>query len=151
MAVAPPLTFSLFRSIPSSLATERHWGTKASLTSTMSMSLMVRPERAKRARVAGTGPMPMIVGSQPATPQPTMRARGVRLYFLMAASSARTKEAAPSQMPDDEPAWTIPSFLNTVGSLARLSGVVFGRACSSTLNTSSPFFVLKVIGVISAV
>ena len=36
--------------------------------------------------MAGTGPIPIMVGSQPATPYPAIRARGVRLYFATASS-----------------------------------------------------------------
>ena len=50
----------------------------ASLISTRSMSSMVSPALASALRVAGAGPVSMMVGSEPETAAETIRARGVR-------------------------------------------------------------------------
>ena len=74
--------------------------------------------------MAGTGPMPMMLGSTPYTPYDTMRASGLRQWRLTAASLATNMAPAPSLMPDALPAVTTPSFLKTGGSFARVSIVV---------------------------
>ena len=54
-------------------------------------------------------------------------------------------------MPLAAPAWMTPSFLNTFGSLERLSTVVSGRLCSSRANwIVVPFFPGRSIGAISS-
>ena len=50
--------------------------------------------------MASTGPMPMILGSQPTRPQATIRARGLRPCALTASSLATTTAPAPSAMPE---------------------------------------------------
>ena len=49
--------------------------------------------------MAGLGPIPMMLGSTPAIPYDTKRASGFKLCVLQASSDARTRAAAPSQMP----------------------------------------------------
>ena len=56
----------------------------------------------------GTGPIPMIRGSTPATAEETIRAIGSRLCFLTASSDAMRSAAAPSLMPEELPAVTDP-------------------------------------------
>lgn len=80
-----------------------------------------------------------MLGSQAVTPYETMRASGLRPNSLTAASEAMTLDAAPSQMPEALPAETVPSFLKTEGSLARVSIVVLPRGCSSTAKVSVAF------------
>ena len=96
-----------------------------------------RRGRAARAsfRVAGTGPMPMMRGATPAVAPPSMRAIGVRPYFLAAASEATISAAAPSLTPEALPAVTVPPSRNGVGSLASVSTVVPARGCSSLATT----------------
>ncbi len=78
-------------------------------------------------RIAGAGPMPISVGSTPTVAHDTMRPSGFAPFAFTASSPAMTSAAAPSTMPLALPAVTTPSFLNTVGSFARISIVVSGR------------------------
>ena len=65
-----PLTFSRSRSSqPQPFSTASTCGAKASFSSTRSMSSQDRPVRSKSRFTAGTGPMPMRDGSQPAAAQ----------------------------------------------------------------------------------
>src|SRR6266540_2676045 len=75
-AIAPPSTLVRSRGKSSSFRTAMTWGENASFTSKRSNSESFAPARARALRIAGTGPMPMIVGSTPAWPQFTMRASG---------------------------------------------------------------------------
>ena len=69
--MAPPLTLTLLMSKCSSRATAMDCAANASLASIRSISSTVRPAFFSAARVAGTGPTPMILGSTPPWPQPT--------------------------------------------------------------------------------
>ena len=60
-------------------------------------------------RVAGTGPMPMIVGSQPATAVARMRASTFRPWALANSSLTTSTAEAPSVSGDEVPAVTDPS------------------------------------------
>ncbi len=60
-----------------SLTKRRTTPANASLISTRSMSSMASPALASALRVAGAGPVSMMVGSEPETAAETMRARGV--------------------------------------------------------------------------
>jgi hypothetical protein len=62
---------------------------------------------------AGTGPIPMMRGSTPATAAVTTRACGVRPWRLTACSLATIKAHAPSLMPAEFPAVTLPSARTT--------------------------------------
>ena len=77
MAMAPPLTLSL-GFVEAELARARHHcAPKASLISKRSMSASAQPgDLASNARIAGTGPMPMISGAQPMATPATSRASG---------------------------------------------------------------------------
>mmetsp|Transcript_4605 Transcript_4605/g.15448 ORF Transcript_4605/g.15448 Transcript_4605/m.15448 type:complete len:210 (+) Transcript_4605:41-670(+) len=136
-AMAPPFTLKRSRSTPSSFSTESTCPAKASFTSTRSTSPRRTPAASSRPRAAGTGPMPMTVGSHPTRCQPTTRARGASPRRATASSSASTRLAAPSQMPEALPAVTTPSLRNTGLSLPRPSAVVAGRGCSSTATSST--------------
>lgn len=98
----------------------------ASLTSIKSMSSNVKFAFFKTFCIAGTGPKPIISGGTPTDEKATSRANGFKLCFDAADSDANKTAAAPSQMPDAEPAVTTPSFLNTGCNFARDSNVVFG-------------------------
>ena len=74
--------------------------------------------------VAGTGPMPMMSGSHPATPHDTMRPSGC---FFALSAVVTTTIAAPSTMPLALPAVTKPSFANAGFNFASPSSVVSGR------------------------
>jgi hypothetical protein len=49
--------------------------------------------------MAGTGPIPIMVGSTPTTENATILARGVRLCLVAASSLATITAPAPSQIP----------------------------------------------------
>src|SRR5688572_1005897 len=127
IAMAPPLTFTLSRSRPSSFSQARYCGAKASLISIRSRSANFRLARPSALRIAGAGPMPINVGSTPTVAHDTMRPSGFSPLSFTAFAPAITRAAAPSTMPLALPAVTTPSFLNTVGSLASTSIVVSGR------------------------
>ncbi|MNY44539.1 hypothetical protein D3C86_1795740 [compost metagenome] len=81
---------------------------------------------------------------------PSTLARGLRPYLATASAEARIIAAAPSLMPEALPAVTVlPSPLTGL-SLARASGVVSGRGCSSLATTVSPFLPLITTGTISS-
>lgn len=63
------------------------------------MSFKVFPARLSAPLIAGTGPIPMIDGSTPEVQYETRRANGVRPCSLTAFSLAKTRDAAPSQIP----------------------------------------------------
>jgi hypothetical protein len=66
-----------------------------------------------------------------------MRAKGLSLCFLTAASEATTTAAAPSQMPEALPALTVPLAMNSGLSLDRVAKSELGLGCSSTSNLTS--------------
>jgi hypothetical protein len=67
---------------PQPLSTASTCGAKASFSSTRSMSFQPRPVRLNSRSTAGTGPMPMREGSQPAAAQLTNQPIGSRPSFL---------------------------------------------------------------------
>lgn len=93
------------------------------------MSFIVRLATFNTFWIAGTGPKPMISGGTPTVEYATTRANGFKLCFDAADSEANRTDAAPSQIPDAEPAVTTPSFLKTGCSFANDSIVVFGLKC----------------------
>lgn len=68
-------------------------------TSIISISFSLHPVTNSKFFTAGTGPRPIKLGSTPAHDQPTTRTRGVRLYWLTAASLARMMAPAPLFIP----------------------------------------------------
>ncbi len=104
MAMAPPLTLTLSRLNPMSLAKRSTTAANASFISTRSMSSTVNPAFASAFRDAGAGPVSMIVGSAPDTAAATTRARGVNPAFTPAASLPTRTREAPSTMPEEFPA-----------------------------------------------
>mmetsp|Transcript_16556 Transcript_16556/g.52805 ORF Transcript_16556/g.52805 Transcript_16556/m.52805 type:complete len:322 (+) Transcript_16556:61-1026(+) len=149
-AIAPPLLLVIARSRPSSFSQARYWAAKASLISTRVMSASVRLARRSASLIAGTGPMPITLGSTPTLAYDTTRARGVSPCSATAASLATTSAPAPSLMPDALPAVTVPPFLNTGFSFASVSAVVPGRGPSSLSSVSTPRLPLNSTGAISA-
>merc|ERR1712048_1044422 len=85
-AIAPPQTFNLSKSAPSTLAQAKGTGAKASLTSYLSISLICKFALANAFLVAGIGPSSIILGQLPATARETIFARGIKLYFFKALS-----------------------------------------------------------------
>src|ERR1051326_6085 len=111
IAIAPPHAFVRARSRPSSRSTARYCGANASFTSTSSICSSFIPAFASALRAAGAGPMPMYLGSTPATAHATRRPSGFRPCALAYSSLAITVAAPPSEIPDALPAVTSPSFL----------------------------------------
>src|SRR3989442_15695100 len=101
------------------------WGANASLSYTRSIWSIVSPARLSALCVAGTGPSPMQLGSTPATAVATTRASGCDR------PAVRRRAAAPSLIPLELAAVTVPSGANAGLSLATASGVVPGRGDSS--------------------
>ena len=110
-------------------------------------------------RVAGVGPVSMIVGSAPETAVATTRPRGARPYRRPTSSLPISTTAAPSTIPEELPGvctWLIfstqwyfcsataskppisPRPANDGLSLARSAIVVSGRMCSSWSRTTTP-------------
>src|SRR6185436_15405638 len=138
-AMAPPLTLIFSGSKRSSRSQARTWAANASLTSTRSKSSSRSRVFSSRRRTAGTTPMPITWGSTPAAATPRIRAIGRTPSCAARSASRTTMAAAPSVMPEEFPAVTVPSVsLNTVGSLAREAVVVSARGCSSRDTSISP-------------
>src|SRR5437879_1230209 len=83
MAIAPPCTLVLTRSSPNSRSTARYCGANASFTSTRSICSSFIPAFWSALRAAGAGPIPMYLGSTPATAQATSRPSGFRPRALV--------------------------------------------------------------------
>mmetsp|Transcript_30700 Transcript_30700/g.73591 ORF Transcript_30700/g.73591 Transcript_30700/m.73591 type:complete len:229 (-) Transcript_30700:495-1181(-) len=118
IAMAPPLTLTLAGSQPMPLFTLSACAAKASLASTRSRSSCFHPAFPSAAFTAGIGPVPMIFGSTPAAAKLTTVASGVNPAAFAASSDISSITAAPSLIPDADPAVTVPSFLNAGFSLA---------------------------------
>ena len=120
---------------------------------------MVSPALARALRVAGAGPVSMMVGSEPETAAETIRARGVRPYRSPVSLLPMATRAAPSTMPEELPAWwtwsifstqwyfcsataskppSSPMVANEGLRAASESAVVPGRMCSSWSRTTRP-------------
>ncbi len=113
--MAPPFTFILscdtFSCCMKYMTTEA----KASFSSNRSMSPMLMPARARAFCVTATGPVSMMVGSEPIEAEPTMRARGFSPIFSpISLVPIRTPEA-PSTMPEELPAWCTWSIASISG------------------------------------
>ena len=134
-AIAPPLTFTRSSSMPSSRTTARLCEAKASFSSTRSMSPISTPVRASSLRTAGIGPMPITRGSTPATALPAKAASGSTPSARARSSLAITSAAAPSLMPLELPAVTVPPARKAGRSFASSSAVESGRGCSSTVTS----------------
>ena len=96
----PPLTLTLLSGTPMSFMNFITTEANASLTSNRSMSSTDRPALASALRVAGAGPVSMMVGSVLVTAVATTRARGFRPSSLPLASEPISISAAPSTMPE---------------------------------------------------
>src|SRR5881392_1645864 len=100
--------------------------------------------------IAGTGPMPIIRGATPAAAMLMTRANGCKPYLSSAAADASKRTQAPSFIPEALPAVMVLSAPSSGLSLARCSGVMLGRGCSSSLTViiSLPFrtLVVEVMG-----
>ena len=84
--------------------------------------------------MAGTGPMPIVSGGTPPTPQDTSRANGRSPRSGARSGCVTTQIAAPSFWPDALPAVTVASGSSRpmIGrSPASTSTLVSGRMCSS--------------------
>src|SRR5438105_5142067 len=112
---------------PSTFSTAKYCAANASFTSTRSICSSVNPASFSAFCEEGTGPIPMVLGSTPATVQDTMRPTGFNPRSLAVFSRATTTAAAPSTIPLAFPAVTMPSFLNDGGNFSRISIVVSGR------------------------
>src|ERR1700737_1936467 len=127
-AIAPPLTLTRSVSERSSRCHASTTEENASLTSNRSMSSMLRLLRCKHFRVAGRGPVSMMMGSPPTVVGSRTRAR-VRNPSRCAASPEHSSTAAaPSLIGDDDPAVIRPPSLRNTGlRLASVSTVVPAR------------------------
>src|SRR6266498_3842597 len=154
MAMAPPFTLSFSLGMARSLVYFRTTAANASLSSNRSMSSTVSPAVASTLRVAGVGPVSMIVESAPLVAVATIRARGVN-----PCSEPTSTSASPSTIPEEFPGlctWLIfstqwyfcsataskppisPTASQDSGSLPSPSSVESGRMCSSRSSTVTP-------------
>ena len=85
---------------------------KASFNSTRSISSTLTPVRARSFWTAGTGPIPITRGSTPATALPTKAPSASTPRSRARSSLAITSAAAPSLIPDEFPAVTVPPARN---------------------------------------
>jgi len=98
-AIAPPCGFTFSGSMPSFAKSRMQasaCGAKASLSSTWSTASPSTPAFFRAFFTAGTGPQPMICGSQAASPTPARRASGFAPCFVASFSLPITIAAAPS-------------------------------------------------------
>mmetsp|Transcript_5173 Transcript_5173/g.18074 ORF Transcript_5173/g.18074 Transcript_5173/m.18074 type:complete len:318 (+) Transcript_5173:16-969(+) len=155
-AMAPPLGFTLLASSPSLLTQYVACEAKASLSSYRSTSFGVSPAALVAAGIATAGPMPMIAGSQPTAAKERHTPMMGRRLFVASDRFMSSTAPAPSVICDALPGVVDPPFLNTAGSLARISGVMPSRMPSSSSRVtvcSSPVFLsltLVVTGTISS-
>src|SRR5258708_27272084 len=80
---------------------------------------MFQPAFFSAARDAGIGPVPMILGSTPAWPHDTIRARTFLPSLAACFAVISTTAAAPSLIPEALPAVTVPSFSKAGFSVAQ--------------------------------
>src|SRR5580698_1001510 len=146
MAIAPPLTFTLAGSRPSSRTTLSDWAAKASLLSIRSRSETFQPAFSSAFWVAGIGPVPMISGGTPACAHEAMRASGFRPRRLASPAVISTSAAAPSLRPEALAAVTVPSLLKAGRRPEMLSRVTPWRTYSSSATMVSPLRPLMVTG-----
>ncbi len=126
------------------------WAAKASLISMRSRSCSVQPAFFKHNCDAGTGPIPIIVGSIPADEYAFILASGFNPSESAFFADIIMTAAAPSLMPDALPAVTDPSFENAGRKAESDSIVVPDLMYSSASNTILPFFCGISIGRISS-
>jgi hypothetical protein len=93
------------------------------------------PARSSSFRTAGTGPMPITRGSTPATAEPTKAPSGSAPRPRARSSEAITSAAAPSLIPLEFPAVTVPLSRKAGRRLASFSAEVSGRGCSSRVTS----------------
>ncbi|SST09473.1 Uncharacterised protein [Acinetobacter baumannii] len=98
--MAPPLTLTLLSATPMSFMNFITTEANASLTSNRSMSSTFRPALARALRVAGAGPVSMMVGSVEVTAVATIRARAFRPSSRPLASEPMSMALAPSTIPE---------------------------------------------------
>ncbi len=77
------------------------------------------------------GPVPIIFGSTPALAYDLIVANGSRPNSSAFALLIKTTAAAPSLIPDEDAAVTVPSFLKAGRNFERLSAVTPARGYSS--------------------
>src|SRR5512134_551367 len=139
-AMAPPLTLTLPVSQPICRLTAIACAANASLISIRSRSFGSQPARARQRLEAGTGPMPMYLGSTPAEAKALMRASGFRPSSRAFLAVVTITAAAPSLMPEALAAVTVP-FLSKAGLRPFIaSSVAPWRGYSSSAKTTGPFF-----------
>mmetsp|Transcript_36202 Transcript_36202/g.116255 ORF Transcript_36202/g.116255 Transcript_36202/m.116255 type:complete len:229 (+) Transcript_36202:478-1164(+) len=128
MEIAPPLTFILSWSMPSTSAHRNGTQANASLSSHRSMSATLRPCRSSSRGTATVGPMPISSGAHPATAKPLKAPRGVTPARCAAASDMSTQALAPSDNCDALPAVTVAD-----GSCSARTGVSAASDCRVVL------------------
>src|SRR5215831_19912578 len=126
------------------------WDANASFNSTRSMSEIFKPALCNALFVAGTGPIPMIEGSTPATAIETIFAVGFNPNFFTADSLASNMAAAPSLMPDEFPAVTVPFSMKADFSDANFSMDVLRGGSSLSIIDFSFFALIVSIATISS-
>ena len=122
---------------------------KASFNSIRSRSVVFIPALANAFLLAGTGPIPIIEGSTPATAILFIFAMGTRPNFNIAASLANNIAAAPSFMPEEFPAVTVPSFAKAGFSCPSFS-MLDKRGCSSLSKSKTLAPICTCNGIISS-
>ncbi len=148
--MAPPLTLTLFSSRPSSFMHAIAWTANASFNSISPISFIFNFVLFRSFFTAGIGPVPIISGGTPAAAESIILSLGFKpmrnAFFL----SITSKAAAPSLMPEELPAVTVPPSLKAGFNFARSSKVTSSRGCSSVSKLiSSLFFIFIDTGIIS--
>ena len=120
-AIAPPFGLVIAGSKFNSLATAQAWAANASFDSIQSICEIFSPASDSASCTAGIGPSPIKFGATPFSPYDIILAMTGIEYFETECSLASTKAAAPSFIPDELPAVTVPSLSKAGFSLVKSS------------------------------
>mmetsp|Transcript_27290 Transcript_27290/g.67045 ORF Transcript_27290/g.67045 Transcript_27290/m.67045 type:complete len:272 (+) Transcript_27290:59-874(+) len=138
-AMAPPFTFTFSGSRLSFSAQYVAWDANASLSSNRSTCSTVMPALRTASGMATAGPMPITLGSTPTAAKDTKRPMMGSPLATAYERRASSTHPAPSLIWLALPGVVDPPFLNTAGSLAKLSTVMPSRMPSSLSITTLVF------------
>ena len=134
-AIAPPLTLTFSFGIDNVFKTAILWAAKASLISKRSTSFIDHPAISRAFFDEGIGPVPINAGSTPQLAQDFIDTSFSKPLISASSRDINVTAAAPSFIPDEFPAVTVPFFLNTGFNLDNASRFIPSLGCSSDLKS----------------